>query len=88
MKKAKEKKKQSPLPCVCGLAAATVCFKGKKMVSCPNPERCSLGPRTEWYKTTDAATERWNRIIIAANYKEGQHGNVPAHDPRQAAGTE
>ena len=59
------KEKAVPLRCVCGSSAAVVYFKSKKMVSCPNPEMCRLGPKTIWHKTEQDAIKDWNGIIIA-----------------------
>lgn len=87
-KEKEEKKKESPLPCVCGNPGVTVCYKGKKMVSCPNPERCELGARTRWHKLQCDAIDEWNAIIRGAKIREGLNGNVPTNYSRQAAGTE
>lgn len=88
MAEKKKKEKECPLPCLCGKPAATVWYAGKKMVSCPNPEKCRLGERTTWHKLYCDAIHEWNGIIRAANYKEGRYGYIPADDTRQAAGTE
>lgn len=61
----KETKKEKPVPrlCLCGKNAVIVSFKGKKAVSCPNPERCAENLKTEWYSHEQQAVAAWNAQI-------------------------
>lgn len=61
----REAKKEKPVPrlCLCGKNAAIVSFKGKKAVSCPNPERCMENLKTEWYSHEQQAIAAWNALI-------------------------
>lgn len=69
MKKAESKKeKPTPKKCVCGVAAITVTYKGKKMVSCANPEQCQGNLRTQWRRTTDEAIAEWNNLVESFKY--------------------
>lgn len=62
--KAKEKKdKPTPVRCVCGREAAVLVFRGKKMISCPNPEKCVGNFRTLWKSHKEEAVAEWNSII-------------------------
>lgn len=61
----KEQKKEKPAPkkCVCGREAIIVKSKGKKMVSCPNPLKCSANLRTAWHSNEEKAVEQWNSLF-------------------------
>lgn len=65
MAKAKEeKKKPVPMPCVCGRGGISVRKRGTGiMYSCPDPERCPIGPWTRWSGSEEAAVEEWNRLV-------------------------
>lgn len=64
----KEKKppKEKPIPklCACGSRGIIVELRGKKMVSCPNPEKCCGNYRTVWFSNKDQAVENWNSKIM------------------------
>ena len=68
MKTKAEDKKPSPKRCVCGSDAITVRFRGKKMVSCPNPERCIGNLRTRWYGQELSAVLEWNNLVDSFEY--------------------
>lgn len=78
MDKATEnKKKEKPTPnrCVCGCAAVLVKAKGKKMVSCPNPERCKRNLRTRWHGHEVSAITEWNTLVESCGRVGGEsHG--------------
>lgn len=63
MKKAEKKEKPTPKRCVCGAEGITVKTRHGKMVTCPNPVRCSQGPRTACNNSEDAAIVEWNTLI-------------------------
>ena len=59
--KIKEKKtKPTPINCVCGKAAVVTVFRDKKMISCPNPAKCSANLRTLWKSHMEEAVLEWN----------------------------
>lgn len=65
----KEKKeKLTPKPCICGSAAVVVKSKGKKLISCPNPERCKRNLRTMWHGHELSAIAEWNNLIDSCRY--------------------
>ena len=66
---AAKKEKSVPLRCACGAEACVVKVKGKKMVSCPNPERCVGNLRTTWNRSEDEAIAEWNNIVTGFRYK-------------------
>ena len=68
MKTKEVKEKPTPVRCACGSEAVIVVFRGKKMVSCPNPERCKGNFRTQWRGHKDEAIAEWNGIISSFNY--------------------
>ena len=68
MKTEKVKEKPTPVRCVCGGEAATVIFRGKKMVSCPNPEKCEGNLRTQWRGRMEEAIDDWNGMINSFKY--------------------
>ena len=68
MKSKEPKEKPTPIRCVCGAEATTVVFRGKKMVSCPNPERCAGNFRTEWKGRMEEAIADWNGMINSFKY--------------------
>lgn len=63
MKRTEKKEKPSPDRCVCGKEAVIIRFHGKKMVSCPNPEKCTGSLRTPWLGSEDEAVLRWNTEV-------------------------
>lgn len=58
-------KKEKPVPrlCLCGKSAVIIRFKGKKSVSCPNPEKCTENLKTLWYSHEEQAIVAWNALI-------------------------
>lgn len=63
MKKIDEKTREH---CVCGGAPVEVRCRVGKMLSCPNPAKCSANLRTAWHKSIDSAEVQWNSIVINA----------------------
>ncbi|MGM9659540.1 MAG: hypothetical protein ACI3WQ_02965 [Faecousia sp.] len=64
----KEKKERPvPVPCICGKAPISVCIRGGKMLTCPDPLNCSANIRTRWTKHMDSATAEWN--LLVQNYR-------------------
>lgn len=61
----KKEKTEKPKPkhCKCGAPGVVVHVRGKKMVSCGNPERCFGNFRTGWRKTADEAIAEWNALV-------------------------
>ena len=60
----KEKKQdEAPVLCACGSEAVIVVYHGKKMVSCPNPEKCIGNLRTQWYGSKKEAIAVWNTTV-------------------------
>ena len=68
MKRTEKKEKPIPIRCVCGMQAAIIHFKGKKMVSCSNLEKCIANLRTPWLGSEDQAIENWNTTIRSYQY--------------------
>ena len=68
MKTKDAKEKPAPARCACGSEAVIVVFRGKKMISCPNPERCVGNFRTQWKSSTVAAISEWNGVIDSYKY--------------------
>jgi hypothetical protein len=68
MEKTKKKEKPTPMRCVCGKEATVVAFKGKKMVSCPNPLKCAANLRTPWFSSEAEAVANWNTTIRTYKY--------------------
>ena len=66
---AKKEGKPVPLRCVCGCDACVVKVRGKKMVSCPDPERCVGNLRTTWNRSEEGAIEEWNNVVTGFRYK-------------------
>ena len=71
----KTTKKEKPIPkrCVCGLAAAIVNQRGKKMVTCPNPERCQGNLRTMWHGHELSAIAEWDSLVDSYQWRDGGH---------------
>ena len=67
--KREEKEKPVPYKCVCGATAITSKTRHGRMVTCPNPLRCSSAPRTAWNKSEDAAIVEWNTLISSLTEK-------------------
>lgn len=65
-------KKEAPVParCVCGKVPITVCIRGGKMLTCPDPLHCSGNIRTRWTKHIDTATVEWNALVSNRRQKE------------------
>lgn len=60
----KEKKdKPMPVRCACGREAAVLVFRGKKMISCPDPENCVGNFRTLWKGRKEEAIAEWDNMI-------------------------
>ena len=68
MKAESKKEKSTPKKCVCGGKAVPVTFRGKKMVSCPNPEKCQGNLRTRWHRSIDEAVLEWNGLVDSFKY--------------------
>lgn len=68
MQKSEKKEKPTPIRCICGKEAAIVVYRGKKMVSCPNPLKCSGNFRTPWKRSRDEAISTWNTMIQSSNF--------------------
>ena len=64
--KKKDEKKEKPTPkrCVCCKIGVLTVWKGKKMVSCPDPCNCSANRRTAWYSNADEAIQAWNNDVL------------------------
>ena len=58
--------------CVCGGVPVEVKTRAGKMLSCPNPARCSENLRTAWHKTEDAAVVDWNNIVSAVKFRNAR----------------
>ena len=65
---ATKKEKPVRLWCVCGREACVVKVRGKKMVSCPDPERCVGNLRTTWNRNEDEAVAEWNNVVTGFRY--------------------
>ena len=63
MTKKEKPEKPKPRRCKCGELAVVVHVRGKKMVSCSNPERCFGNFRTQWRKSVDGAIAEWNVLM-------------------------
>lgn len=59
--------KETPVLCVCGRAAITVRYRGKKMLSCPAQDKCAM--RSRWCSNERDAIHDWNNTVQAARYK-------------------
>lgn len=60
----KEKKeKPGPRECVCGKMPVLVSVRGGRMLSCPDPVKCSANLRTMWQKSEIQAMEEWNSLV-------------------------
>lgn len=61
-------KKEKPIAkkCVCGQEAITVKTRNGKMLSCPNPEKCSANLRTAWHRKEETAITEWNVLVYQA----------------------
>lgn len=69
MKKAEEKMPKPTLSrCVCGRQAIDIRFRGKKMISCPNPENCIGNLRTQWHGRLEDAISEWDNIVNSFEY--------------------
>lgn len=68
-----QEKKADPIPrsCVCGSNGILVTFRGKKMMSCPNPERCVANLRTERKSNKNQAIAQWNALVDSFVYTRG-----------------
>lgn len=65
MKTKEKKEKPTPHLCVCGNEPAVVRFRGKKAISCPNPERCAGNLRTQWHGSEEMAVVEWNSVVAS-----------------------
>ena len=68
MKKTNENKK-APVPCVCGRGGIVVKTRSGKMVSCPNPMKCSANLWTQWHSHEESAVIEWNGLVAAEQYR-------------------
>lgn len=51
---------------------AVVRNRGKKLLSCPNPVKCSGNYCTVWHPNEEAAVIQWNTLITAASRKNSR----------------
>lgn len=65
----KIKEKPIPAPCVCGKVAATVKTRAGRMISCPDPMRCTANLRTLWHKGEESAIAEWNSLVQEERYR-------------------
>lgn len=68
METARVKDKPHLKRCVCGRNAIDIRFKGKKMISCPNPEKCIGNLRTQWHGRMDDAIAEWDNLVDSFKY--------------------
>lgn len=61
--KAEKKEKSIPSRCVCGSLPISVTKRGGRMLSCPNPEKCTGNLRTRWVKEELSAITEWNAVV-------------------------
>lgn len=66
MKKATKADKPVLARCICGAPPAIVRNRGKKLISCPDPARCSGNYCTGWHPNEEAAVVQWNVLIATA----------------------
>ena len=67
---ADKQEKEKPALCVCGRAAVTVRYRGKKMLSCPAQDKCAM--RSRWCSNEQAAVTDWNNTVLAARQEMGR----------------
>lgn len=72
MKTAEEMPKPTLSRCVCGRQAIDVRHKGKKMISCPNPEKCIGNLRTQWHGRMDDAIREWEKLVNSFEYTKNR----------------
>ena len=58
-----KEKKEKPRECVCGKMPVLVSVRGGRMLSCPDPVKCSANLRTMWQKSEIQAVEEWNSLV-------------------------
>ena len=44
-------------------------IRSGKMVSCPNPMKCSANLRTKWHSHEESAVIEWNGLVAAEQYR-------------------
>lgn len=66
---ADKQEKESPVLCTCGRMPVTVRYQGKKMLSCPAQDKCTM--RSRWCKNEQEAIRDWNATVQASRHKGG-----------------
>lgn len=66
------KSKPTPMPCICGRGGIIVKTKSGRMVSCPDPVRCSANLRTTWHSGEESAIVEWNGLVQAERYRRAR----------------
>ena len=66
---ADKQEKEKPSLCVCGRMPVTVRYQGKKMLSCPAQDKCTM--RSRWCKNEQEAVKDWNATVQASRHKGG-----------------
>ena len=66
---ANKQEKETPSLCKCGRAPISVQHHGKKMLSCPAQNECSI--RGAWSSNEQEAVRSWNDAVKAARHKRG-----------------
>ncbi|MBE6977635.1 MAG: hypothetical protein E7438_03225 [Ruminococcaceae bacterium] len=63
MKEKNKKEKPVPKKCVCGKGGIIVKSRFGKMVTCPDPLKCSANLRTMWNSHEESAIVEWNGLV-------------------------
>ena len=74
VKEKKEKQKPIPKRCICGSLPILVKTRAGKMLSCPNPLKCTANIRTRWNKYEEQMTVEWNGEVDS--FYEAQNRRV------------
>lgn len=69
MRKTEKKEKLTPVRCVCSAPPVIVQNRGRKLISCPNPMRCTANLRTCWHGNEEAAIVEWNALVEAWKFR-------------------
>ncbi len=63
--------------CVCGGTPVVIRQRQKKMISCPNPDRCYCGCRTGWESSEQLAAGKWETEVLSAAARLQEMGIKP-----------
>lgn len=61
--------KPTPMPCICGRGDCREDTKSGRMISCPDPVKCSANLRTTWHSGEESAIVEWNGLVQAERHR-------------------